>query len=66
MWNWNMLKMQSSQYMVIGLFLTIENDRNSFRKLLRWLYSQFKSYSPLGYGGIDDGQCRPTIGDGRI
>ena len=61
-----MLKMQSSQYMVIGLFLTIENDRNSFRKLLRWLSSQFKSYSPLGYGGIDVGQCRPTIGDGRI
>ena len=26
------------------------------------LISQFKSYSPLVYGGVDVDQCRPTIG----
>ena len=54
--------MQSSKYLLIGLFSNIELNSFSNKKVWGYCYLHLKLILLLGYGGMDVDPCGPTIG----
>ena len=54
--------MQSSKYLVFGLFSNLEMNRISNRKVLGFYPLNLNLILLLGYGGVDVDPCGPTIG----
>ena len=54
--------MQSSKYLVFGLFSNLEININSNIKVLRYCHLNLNLILLLEYSGVDVDQCRPTIG----
>ena len=54
--------MQSSKYLVFGLFSNLELNSFSNRKVLGFCHLNLNLILLLGYGGVDVDPCGPTIG----
>ena len=54
--------MQSSKYLVFGLFSNLEIIRISNIKVLRYFHLNLNLILLLEYSGVDVDPCRPTIG----